>query len=408
MHRSLLSAVLSLSVLFSPFAAAQDAEYTFTVINTPPGSGLVAEARGINTAGQIVGHFGDATGRHGFLTDGTTFTTIDVPDSGAYSTLAHGINTMGQIVGYFEYRDAPGRVYGFLKEGATFTIIDVPGATDTYAAGINMAGQIVGWFDDAAGRHGFLKEGDTFITFDAPGSTYTEAYDINTAGHIVGWFRDGTGNYGFLTPDGSTFTTIDAPGARVTQAQGINTTGEIVGWFNDGTKAHGFLTPDGSTFTIIDAPDHLGTGRTELTAATGINDEGEIVGWFRDGVGATRGFLATPVEADTTPPVITVSASPATLSPPNGRLVTVTVSGAITDEGSGVEASTYQVIGEYGQIQPKGNVPPVDGSYTFTVALQASRRGNDRDGRRYTIEVSATDNAGNEGSKSATVIVPRK
>jgi hypothetical protein len=51
--------------------------------------------------------------------------------------------------------------------------------------------------------------------------------------------------------------------------------------------------------------------------------------------------------------VIAVSASPATLSPPNGRLVAVTVSGTITDgdNGSGVQASTYQVIDEYGQVR---------------------------------------------------------
>jgi hypothetical protein len=119
-------------------------------------------------------------------------------------------------------------------------------------------------------------------------------------------------------------------------------------------------------------------------------------------------IFSSPI-ADGTPPAITVSASPATLRPPNGQLVTVTVSGTITDAGSGVEASTYQVIDEYGQIQPSGSITlGANGSYDFTVGLQASRRGNDQDGRRYTIEVSATDDAGNEGSKSTTVTVPRK
>ena len=114
--------------------------------------------------------------------------------------------------------------------------------------------------------------------------------------------------------------------------------------------------------------------------------------------------------ADPTPPVITVSASPETLWPPNGRLVTVTVSGTITDgdDGSGVQASTYQVIDEYGQVQPSGSITlGADGRYTLTVQLQASRRGNDQDGRRYTILVSATDVAGNQGNAPATVTVPR-
>jgi hypothetical protein len=100
----------------------------------------------------------------------------------------------------------------------------------------------------------------------------------------------------------------------------------------------------------------------------------------------------------------------ATLWPPNRRQVAVTVSGTIMDETdeSEVQASTYQVMDEYGQIQPSGIVKlDADGNYAFTVGLQASRRGNDRDGRRYTIVVRATDHAGNSGSASATVTVPR-
>jgi probable HAF family extracellular repeat protein len=98
MHRSLLSAVLSLSVVFSTIVAAQDASYTFTTIDVP--GAVVTAAFGINNRGQIVGVFGDATGGHGFLWDGATFTTIDVP--GATATFARGVNAAGQIVGQFD------------------------------------------------------------------------------------------------------------------------------------------------------------------------------------------------------------------------------------------------------------------------------------------------------------------
>jgi hypothetical protein len=61
-----------------------------------------------------------------------------------------------------------------------------------------------------------------------------------------------------------------------------------------------------------------------------------------------------------------VAASPATLWPANGKRVTVTVKGMITDDepgGSGVQAGSaaYVVIDEYGQIQPRGSVALVDG-----------------------------------------------
>jgi probable HAF family extracellular repeat protein len=242
----------------------------------------------------------------------------------------------------------------------------------------------------------------TFITFDVPGAIHTEAHGINETGQIVGWFQDATGVYGFLK-DGTTFTTIDVPGARETQAFGINTAGQIVGVFTDTTGLrHGFLK-DGTTFSTIDVPGSMSRG------VFGINETGQIVGYSSDAM-RQHGFVATPAGVDTSPSVITVTASPAMLSPPNGRLVTVTVSGTITDKPFrfGVNSAVYQVMDEYGQIQPSGSVTlGADGRYAFTVALQASRRGNDQDGRRYTIVVSATDNAGNSGSESVTVTVPR-
>jgi hypothetical protein len=112
---------------------------------------------------------------------------------------------------------------------------------------------------------------------------------------------------------------------------------------------------------------------------------------------------------DTTPPAITASANPATLWPPNGKMVPVTISGTITDAETGVNASTaaYAVTDEYGKIQPRGGITlGSNGSYSFTVSLEASRNGNDQDGRHYTITVSATDNAGNPDVASTVVTVP--
>lgn len=113
--------------------------------------------------------------------------------------------------------------------------------------------------------------------------------------------------------------------------------------------------------------------------------------------------------SDTTPPAITIAATPDILWPPNGKLVPVTVSGTITDKDSNVNAitATYEVKDEYGLIQPKGSVPlKKDGTYSFAIRLQASRNGNDRDGRQYTITVRAVDDEGNEGSGPAIVTVP--
>jgi hypothetical protein len=113
--------------------------------------------------------------------------------------------------------------------------------------------------------------------------------------------------------------------------------------------------------------------------------------------------------ADTTPPVISVSASPSILWPPNGRMVAVTVSGNITDNLSGMNASTatFSVYDRAGAIQPSGPVSVApDGSFSFTVQLQATLNALDFNGRQYSITVRASDNAGNPGFGAATVMVP--
>ena len=61
MRRSLLPAVLSLSLLLSAVATTYAASYTFTTIAVP-GATLLTEAFGINTAGQIVGRWLDDMG----------------------------------------------------------------------------------------------------------------------------------------------------------------------------------------------------------------------------------------------------------------------------------------------------------------------------------------------------------
>jgi hypothetical protein len=121
------------------------------------------------------------------------------------------------------------------------------------------------------------------------------------------------------------------------------------------------------------------------------------------------GVLLNNTPFDTTPPVITLSTTPKLLWPANGRTVPVTVMGTITDTGSGVNTKTaaYVVKDEYGEVQPQGTIAlGPTGSYSFTILLQASRLGIDKDGRRYTITVVASDNAGNSGSKTTVVTVP--
>jgi hypothetical protein len=107
----------------------------------------------------------------------------------------------------------------------------------------------------------------------------------------------------------------------------------------------------------------------------------------------------------TTPPVVTISASPNSLWPPNGKMVPVTICGTVT--AALPVTVKYSVVDEYGSAQPSGSVTlNAKGAYSFTIKLEASRLGTDMDGRHYTVTVTATDSSGNVGSATATVVVP--
>jgi hypothetical protein len=142
------------------------------------------------------------------------------------------------------------------------------------------------------------------------------------------------------------------------------------------------------------------TGSADFPVTPGAFDTSTFGGAF-----AVRLSFAT----DTTPPVATVSSRPSLLWPPTGKLVAVVIAGTMTDDVSGIASSTaaFRVVDEYGVIQPAGAIAVIpNGSYSLRVMLEASRRGVDRNGRRYEVWVSVADKAGNRSSVSAIVTVP--
>ena len=100
---------------------------------------------------------------------------------------------------------------------------------------------------------------------------------------------------------------------------------------------------------------------------------------------------------DTTPPTsIVATVTPSQIWPPTGNLVPVTVSGQAFDGASGIAAIEWRVIDEYKQYEPSGSAAvPGNGLFSFSVPLLSARRGSDKDGRHYTIVLTAVDRAGN-------------
>ena len=128
-----------------------------------------------------------------------------------------------------------------------------------------------------------------------------------------------------------------------------------------------------------------------------------------DNAGNVEATHTQTITVDETKPVLAAATDPSTLWPPNGKMVSVNVSGKITDNLSGVDPTKviYAVSDEYGQVQPSGtfNVN-ADGTYSFTIQLEARRDGKDKDGRVYSIAVTDQDQAGNQGTTQTVVTVP--
>lgn len=128
-----------------------------------------------------------------------------------------------------------------------------------------------------------------------------------------------------------------------------------------------------------------------------------------DGSGNTEAPNTLAIKIDGTPPTVSASAQPASLWPPTGNPVTVTVSGSVSDATSGIDpvSARFSVVDEYGKVQPSGTVTlGAGGHYTAAVPLVALRNGGDRDGRTYTIVLRVQDNAGNLGTATTVVTVP--
>lgn len=138
-------------------------------------------------------------------------------------------------------------------------------------------------------------------------------------------------------------------------------------------------------------------------------DEKYVKGNFNVGYGSEKNFLevwGTLEREDTTPPTLTVSLSPTTISPPNRKLVPITATISVSDD--------YDPTPEVQLISIMAN-EPLDRSDASDVQLgtddrqfmlKAERKEDNKAGRIYTVTYSATDGSGNKTVASATVTVP--
>lgn len=103
-------------------------------------------------------------------------------------------------------------------------------------------------------------------------------------------------------------------------------------------------------------------------------------------------------DIDEMAPTVTLDVNPKIIWPPNGKKVNITVGGSLIEENP--LNATFNFIDEYGLIQP------IITNFGQTIQLEAKRKGDDLDGRIYTIEVTAEDKAGNTTTEQTHILVP--
>jgi hypothetical protein len=151
----------------------------------------------------------------------------------------------------------------------------------------------------------------------------------------------------------------------------------------DGSVAVSCIPSSGSTFPV-------GSSTVQCSATDAHSNT------------AGGSFVVEVTGSDTTAPdILSLTATPNTLSPPNNQLVGVTVTASVHDD-----ADPTPLVRIY-NVTANEQFPASDWEITglLTVNLRASRNGNGS-GRVYTIHVEAIDSAGNRSVSSVTVSVP--
>ncbi len=182
------------------------------------------------------------------------------------------------------------------------------------------------------------------------------------------------------------------------------------GWYRGAVRVTlSARDPDGSVATTLYSLD--GGPPVPYSAPFTVSGDGihSLSFFSTDASGNQEIPNALALKIDGTSPTVSAAANPTTLWPPDGRAVSVSVSGAVADATSGMDPSSarFSVVDEYGQVQPNGSISLASGGrYSVTIPLIASRNGGDQDGRTYAIVVRVQDNAGNLGTATTVVTVP--
>jgi hypothetical protein len=224
---------------------------------------------------------------------------------------------------------------------------------------------------------------------DSRHPTGFEAASLNYQIAFNNVFGNAFGNYGQFAGNG-------AAALPLTPLPG---TGEI-------SIDPGFVDPASGDYRLSAGSPSIDAGTNDDAPTTDIDGNVRPVDGNGDGTSVVdMGAFEVQEIADDVPPVVTARAFPPALPPLGHVKFPFLVSGSVADAG-GVDlpSGAFSVTDEYGDVEPQDTFTiRENGRFFFIVWLEASRKGNDHDGRQYLITVTADDLAGNVGIASTTV-----
>lgn len=258
-------------------------------------------AYGISSAGDVAGEMGagDAPQLASYLrrADGSTTKLQAADRDGPLVTQARGVNAAGTVVGHYSGRDTRDVAFSW-ADGALSAHPSTLGGSASGIAAINDAGLMVGYAEIAPGLphaaawspDGTLADLGGLVPADASYASAVSA-DGWAAGSCEG-VRERSGQ-GCLWHDGLVERLAPLPGDALAQAWGINAAHVVVGVSEDGAhRMHAVAWVDGRPQDLA-ARTTLPPG-IALRSATGIADDGTILAEGTDARGLVVSLLLVP------------------------------------------------------------------------------------------------------------------
>lgn len=243
-------------------------------------------------------------------------------------------------------------------------------------------------------------------------------YYLNTGGGTFGPMAGGNFPYVNFNPGRTLMADFDGSGdgqldivivnsskepAITFGGQPSDTTAPVITPTVNGMQSGGWYTSDVTVSWTVDDPESAETSSGCDTQTVTTDTSETTFTCSATSLGGSNSVSVT-IKRDTTgPSIVSATANPSVLWPPNNKMRAVTVSVDASDAGSGLASCT--ITGVTDSEGTSQHEPDAEITGALTLNLRAERRGNGS-GRSYGVQIACTDGAGNSSTAAATVAVP--